>query len=94
MASAAAAQRLLASSTKIIGVGRNYIAHAKELNNPVPKVRSARLPSSIPKRCRASNFRPRSFPRALHLESGLTLRVSLPAHSRAAARVWIDFACV
>jgi acylpyruvate hydrolase len=37
----AAAQRLLASSTKIIGVGRNYIAHAKELGNPVPKVRAA-----------------------------------------------------
>nr|CAB3497573.1 unnamed protein product [Digitaria exilis] len=34
---ASAAQRLLASSTKIIGVGRNYIAHAKELGNPVPK---------------------------------------------------------
>jgi 2-keto-4-pentenoate hydratase/2-oxohepta-3-ene-1,7-dioic acid hydratase in catechol pathway len=44
---AAAAQRLLAASTKIIGVGRNYVAHAKELGNPVPKVRSARLPSSI-----------------------------------------------
>ncbi|TVU44288.1 hypothetical protein EJB05_03724, partial [Eragrostis curvula] len=36
-AMAAAAQRLLAASTKIIGVGRNYIAHAKELGNPVPK---------------------------------------------------------
>ncbi|CAL4919939.1 unnamed protein product [Urochloa decumbens] len=34
---AAAAQRLLAASTKIIGVGRNYVAHAKELGNPVPK---------------------------------------------------------
>ncbi|XP_066399524.1 probable acylpyruvase FAHD2, mitochondrial [Miscanthus floridulus] len=34
---AAAAQRLLAAITKIIGVGRNYIAHAKELGNPVPK---------------------------------------------------------
>ncbi|PWZ14854.1 Acylpyruvase FAHD1, mitochondrial [Zea mays] len=34
---AAAAQRLLAATTKIIGVGRNYIAHAKELGNPVPK---------------------------------------------------------
>ncbi|CAN6322070.1 unnamed protein product [Urochloa humidicola] len=33
----AAAQRLLAASTKIIGVGRNYVAHAKELGNPVPK---------------------------------------------------------
>ncbi|CAD6224735.1 unnamed protein product [Miscanthus lutarioriparius] len=31
---AAAAQRLLAAITKIIGVGRNYIAHAKELGNP------------------------------------------------------------
>ncbi|EEC75501.1 hypothetical protein OsI_12099 [Oryza sativa Indica Group] len=36
-AAAAAAQRLLAASTKIIGVGRNYVAHAKELGNPVPK---------------------------------------------------------
>ncbi|KAM0928233.1 hypothetical protein ACQ4PT_002357 [Festuca glaucescens] len=34
---AAAAQRLLAASTKIVGVGRNYVAHAKELGNPVPK---------------------------------------------------------
>ncbi|GJM97148.1 hypothetical protein PR202_ga14053 [Eleusine coracana subsp. coracana] len=30
-AAVAAAQRLLTASTKIIGVGRNYIAHAKEL---------------------------------------------------------------
>uniref|UniRef100_A0A453MBL9 Fumarylacetoacetase-like C-terminal domain-containing protein n=1 Tax=Aegilops tauschii subsp. strangulata TaxID=200361 RepID=A0A453MBL9_AEGTS len=37
-AMAAAAQRLLAASTKIVGVGRNYVAHAKELGNPVPKV--------------------------------------------------------
>jgi len=35
------AQKLLSASTKIIGVGRNYIAHAKELGNPVPKVRAA-----------------------------------------------------
>ncbi|CAM0877630.1 unnamed protein product [Alopecurus aequalis] len=28
---AAAAQRLLAASTKIVGVGRNYVAHAKDL---------------------------------------------------------------
>ncbi|KAF2942141.1 hypothetical protein DAI22_03g400000 [Oryza sativa Japonica Group] len=34
---AAAAQRLLAASTKIVGVGRNFVAHAKELGNPVPK---------------------------------------------------------
>uniref|UniRef100_A0A0E0KF58 Fumarylacetoacetase-like C-terminal domain-containing protein n=1 Tax=Oryza punctata TaxID=4537 RepID=A0A0E0KF58_ORYPU len=34
---AAAAQRLLVASTKIVGVGRNYVAHAKELGNPVPK---------------------------------------------------------
>ncbi|CAN6297168.1 unnamed protein product [Urochloa humidicola] len=33
----AAAQKLIAASTKIIGVGRNYMAHAKELGNPVPK---------------------------------------------------------
>jgi 2-keto-4-pentenoate hydratase/2-oxohepta-3-ene-1,7-dioic acid hydratase in catechol pathway len=38
-AMAAAAQRLLSASTKIVGVGRNYVAHAKELGNPVPKVR-------------------------------------------------------
>jgi 2-keto-4-pentenoate hydratase/2-oxohepta-3-ene-1,7-dioic acid hydratase in catechol pathway len=37
---AAAAQRLLLASTKIVGVGRNYVAHAKELGNPVPKVRA------------------------------------------------------
>ncbi|VAH97678.1 hypothetical protein VPH35_068648 [Triticum aestivum] len=36
-AMAAAAQRLLAASTKIVGVGRNYVAHAKELGHPVPK---------------------------------------------------------
>uniref|UniRef100_A0A453HE40 Fumarylacetoacetase-like C-terminal domain-containing protein n=1 Tax=Aegilops tauschii subsp. strangulata TaxID=200361 RepID=A0A453HE40_AEGTS len=34
---AAAAQRLLASSTKIVGAGRNYISHAKDLGNPVLK---------------------------------------------------------
>ncbi|TVU44289.1 hypothetical protein EJB05_03725, partial [Eragrostis curvula] len=37
MAAAASLQRLLAASTKIVGVGRNYMAHAKELGNPVPK---------------------------------------------------------
>uniref|UniRef100_M8C6E6 Fumarylacetoacetate hydrolase domain-containing protein 1 n=1 Tax=Aegilops tauschii TaxID=37682 RepID=M8C6E6_AEGTA len=44
---AAAAQRLLAASTKIVGVGRNYVAHAKELGNPVPKVH-APLPDRPP----------------------------------------------
>ncbi|EMS64774.1 Fumarylacetoacetate hydrolase domain-containing protein 1-like protein [Triticum urartu] len=34
---AAAAQRLLAASTKIVGAGRNYISHAKDLGNPVLK---------------------------------------------------------
>ncbi|CAM0877633.1 unnamed protein product [Alopecurus aequalis] len=34
---AVAAQRLLTASTKIVGVGRNYVAHDKELGNPVPK---------------------------------------------------------
>ncbi|KAL9244212.1 hypothetical protein vseg_018014 [Gypsophila vaccaria] len=29
--------KLIARGTKIIGVGRNYIAHAKELGNPIPK---------------------------------------------------------
>ncbi|KAK4388431.1 putative acylpyruvase FAHD2, mitochondrial [Sesamum angolense] len=33
----AAYQKLLTVGTKIIGVGRNYAAHAKELGNPVPK---------------------------------------------------------
>jgi hypothetical protein len=47
---AAAAQRLLAASTKIIGVGRNYVAHAKELGNPVPKVRAARSSPLTPDR--------------------------------------------
>jgi acylpyruvate hydrolase len=55
---AAAAQKLLEASTKIIGVGRNYIAHAEELGNPIPKVQSrashlrsqnaATLPTSLP----------------------------------------------
>ncbi|XP_066364024.1 probable acylpyruvase FAHD2, mitochondrial [Miscanthus floridulus] len=36
-AAACGGAELLAASTKIIGVGRNYIAHAKELGNPVPK---------------------------------------------------------
>ncbi|XP_051152866.1 probable acylpyruvase FAHD1, mitochondrial [Andrographis paniculata] len=36
-ASAASYQKLLAVGTKIIGVGRNYAAHAKELGNPLPK---------------------------------------------------------
>jgi acylpyruvate hydrolase len=62
MASAACGgTELLAASTKIIGVGRNYVAHANELGNPVPKVRFARLPSSITKRSRDPNF-PQSLP--------------------------------
>ncbi|KAJ4736352.1 hypothetical protein LUZ62_010139 [Rhynchospora pubera] len=36
-ASAMATQKLLNMGTKIIGVGRNYAAHAKELGNAVPK---------------------------------------------------------
>ncbi|KAL6894394.1 hypothetical protein ACP4OV_008492 [Aristida adscensionis] len=36
-AAAAEAQRLLAASTKIVAVGRNYVRHAKELGNAVPK---------------------------------------------------------
>ncbi|KAH6780144.1 Fumarylacetoacetate hydrolase family [Perilla frutescens var. hirtella] len=35
--SASAIQKLLTVGTKIIGVGRNYAAHAKELGNAVPK---------------------------------------------------------
>ncbi|THU62667.1 hypothetical protein C4D60_Mb01t07500 [Musa balbisiana] len=35
---AATASRLLSAGTKIIAVGRNYAAHAKELGNAVPKV--------------------------------------------------------
>lgn len=31
-------QKLLSVGTKIIGVGRNYASHAKELGNPLPKV--------------------------------------------------------
>lgn len=31
-------QKLLQAGTKIIAVGRNYAAHAKELGNAVPKV--------------------------------------------------------
>ncbi|RDY11071.1 Acylpyruvase FAHD1, mitochondrial [Mucuna pruriens] len=34
---AAACQKLLELSTKIVAVGRNYAAHAKELGNAVPK---------------------------------------------------------
>jgi len=37
---AAASQKLLELSTKIVAVGRNYAAHAKELGNAVPKVPS------------------------------------------------------
>ncbi|XP_074582998.1 oxaloacetate tautomerase FAHD1, mitochondrial [Curcuma longa] len=37
MAAAAAASKLLSAGTKIIAVGRNYAAHAKELGNAVPK---------------------------------------------------------
>ncbi|KAK9671772.1 hypothetical protein RND81_12G053900 [Saponaria officinalis] len=29
--------KLISRGTKIIGVGRNYVAHAKELGNPIPK---------------------------------------------------------
>lgn len=31
-------QKLLQVGTKIVAVGRNYAAHAKELGNAVPKV--------------------------------------------------------
>ncbi|KAM0948512.1 putative acylpyruvate hydrolase [Dioscorea sansibarensis] len=34
---AAASQKLFEMGTKIIAVGRNYVAHAKELGNAVPK---------------------------------------------------------
>lgn len=37
---AVASQKLLELSTKIVAVGRNYAAHAKELGNAVPKVPS------------------------------------------------------
>ncbi|KAL6970271.1 Acylpyruvase fahd1, mitochondrial, partial [Sarracenia purpurea var. burkii] len=35
--SSSAYQKLLAMGTKIVAVGRNYAAHAKELGNAVPK---------------------------------------------------------
>lgn len=35
----AAYQKLVQVGTKIVAVGRNYAAHAKELGNAVPKVR-------------------------------------------------------
>ena len=35
---ATACLKLLEVSTKIVAVGRNYAAHAKELGNAVPKV--------------------------------------------------------
>ncbi|PNX59494.1 acylpyruvase FAHD1 mitochondrial-like, partial [Trifolium pratense] len=35
--STASCQKLFELGTKIIGVGRNYAAHAKELGNAVPK---------------------------------------------------------
>ena len=34
---ATALEKLLEAGTKIVGVGRNYAAHAKELGNAVPK---------------------------------------------------------
>ncbi|MBA0549744.1 hypothetical protein Golob_020760 [Gossypium lobatum] len=37
MAAAGSLQNLLKLGTKIVGVGRNYAAHAKELGNAVPK---------------------------------------------------------
>ncbi|KAI4364457.1 hypothetical protein MLD38_020547 [Melastoma candidum] len=37
MASSAGVGNLLKAGTKIVAVGRNYVAHAKELGNPVPK---------------------------------------------------------
>lgn len=36
--STSAYQKLLSVGTKIVAVGRNYAAHAKELGNAVPKV--------------------------------------------------------
>jgi len=38
-----ACQKILELSTKIVAVGRNYAAHAKELGNAVPKVLSLSL---------------------------------------------------
>lgn len=38
MASQALGNKLVNVGTKIIAVGRNYAAHAKELGNAVPKV--------------------------------------------------------
>lgn len=39
MATASSAvQKLIQAGTKIVAVGRNYAAHAKELGNAVPKV--------------------------------------------------------
>lgn len=37
MATTSACQKLLSVGTKIVAVGRNYAAHAKELGNAVPK---------------------------------------------------------
>lgn len=42
---ATAFQHLLTVGTKIVAVGRNYAAHAKELGNAVPKV--SPLPVSL-----------------------------------------------
>lgn len=40
-------QRLFTQGTKIVCVGRNYAAHAKELGNAVPKVSSPSLSRSL-----------------------------------------------
>ena len=60
---------------KIICVGRNYVAHAKELNNPVPKEPviflkpdTALLPKSMP------FFYP-SFSKDIHYEAELVVKI-------------------
>ena len=61
---------------KIICIGRNYIDHAKELNNPIPtspvifmKPETALLPKNHP-------FHYPSFTKDLHYETELVVKIN------------------
>lgn len=87
------ASRLLQVGTKIIGVGRNYAAHAKELGNAVPKVPSFYFSLSSLFRISFSLFNFQSLflivkepvlflkPTSSYLENGGTIEIPHPLES-------------
>lgn len=83
-------QKLFEVGTKIVAVGRNYAAHAKELGNAVPKVTTPKLyfPFSISFQFLISttesiNQEPVLFlkPTSSYLQNGGTIEVPHPLES-------------